>query len=105
MLFTFTASTGYYQDRLLPAVTTVYHFRSRSGGVLPSLQYRLTQSVSVTVGMLYFFGRTQLVDMPVRDLTPAVNRVGPDAYRNGVDNDLSLIRKRDEVFLRVRWTF
>jgi hypothetical protein len=105
VLFTFTASTGYYQDRLLPSVTTVYHFMSQSGGVLPSVQYRLTQSVSVTVGMLYFFGRTQLVDMPVRDIAPATNRVGPDAYKNGVDSDLSLIRKRDELFMRVRWSF
>ena len=28
-----------------------------------------------------------------------------EAYKNGVDNVLSLIRKRDEVYFRLRWTF
>jgi hypothetical protein len=55
--------------------------------------------------LLVFFGRTQLVDMPVRELAPAVNRTGRNAYKNGVDNQLSAIRRRDEMFLRLRWTF
>jgi hypothetical protein len=105
VLFTFAVFTGYYQDRVMPNLTTVYDFRSRSGGILPSLQYRFTESFSVTVGMLYFFGRTQLVDMPVRDFGPTSNRVGENAYKSGVDNLLSLVRKRDELFLRLRWTF
>jgi hypothetical protein len=105
VLFTFAVATGYYQDRLMPQFTTVYDFLSRSGGVMPSLQYRFTDSFSVTVGLLVFFGRTQLVDMPVRDLAPAANRTGPNAYKNGVDNQLSAIRRRDEMFLRLRWTF
>jgi hypothetical protein len=105
VLFTFAVFTGYYQDRVMPNLTTVYDFQSRSGGILPSLQYRFTESFSVTVGMLYFFGRTQLVDMPVRDFAPTSNRVGENAYKSGVDNVLSLVRKRDEVFLRLRWTF
>jgi len=104
-LFTFTVLTGYYQDRMLPQLVTLYDVRSRSGGVLPSLQYRFTDAFSVTVGMLYFFGRTQLVDMPVQPLTPASNRVGDDAYKVGVDNVISAIRRRDEVFMRLRWAF
>jgi hypothetical protein len=59
----------------------------------------------VTVGLLVFFGRTQLVDMPVRELTPAANRTGAHAYKDGVDNSLSAIRRRDEAFLQLRWTF
>jgi hypothetical protein len=105
VLFTFAVNTGYYQDRLMPQFVTVYDFLSRSGGVMPSLQYRFTDSFSVTVGMLVFFGRTQLVDMPVRELAPAANRAGADAYKDGVDNSLSAIRRRDEVFMRLRWTF
>jgi hypothetical protein len=105
VLFTFAVSTGYYQDRLMPQLATVYDFLSRSGGVMPSLQYRFTDSFSATVGLLVFFGRTQLVDMPVRELAPAVNRTGRNAYKNGVDNQLSAIRRRDEMFLRLRWTF
>jgi hypothetical protein len=105
VLFTFTVFTGYYQDRLMPQFVTVYDFLSRSGGVLPSLQYRFTDSFSATVGLMWFFGRTQLVDMPVRGFAPAANRAGADAYQSGVDNFLSIIRKRDEVFMRLRWTF
>ena len=55
--------------------------------------------------MLYFFGHTELKDMPTQDFAPAANRSGPNAYETGVDNGLSLIRQRDEVFMRLRWTF
>ena len=105
VLFTFAMFTGYFQDRVLPTFVTVYDFNSRSGGLLPSLQYRFTEAFSATVGMLYFFGRTQLTDMPVNELGPPANRTGEKVYEVGVDNALSLIRKRDEVFLRLRWTF
>ncbi len=105
VLFTFAMITGYYQDRLLPQFVTVYDFKSRSGGLLPSMSYRFTEAFSVTIGMLYFFGRTELVDTPIRGLAPAANQAGPNAYHQGQDNVLSLIRKRDEVFLRLRWTF
>ena len=27
------------------------------------------------------------------------------AYKNGIDNALSVIRRRDEAFMRLRWTF
>jgi len=105
VLFTFAMFTGYFQDRVNPQFVTVYDFNSRSGGLLPTLQYRFTESFSVTVGLLYFFGRTELKDMPVQEFGPPSNRVGKDANKVGVDNLLSLIRKRDEVFLRLRWTF
>jgi hypothetical protein len=105
VLFTFAMFTGYFQDRVNPQFVTVYDFNSQSGGLLPSLQYRFTESFSATIGMLYFFGRTQLKDMPVQEFGPPSDRVGPHTNKVGVDNLLSLIRKRDEVFLRLRWTF
>jgi hypothetical protein len=105
VLFTFAMFTGYFQDRVQPQFVTVYDFRSQSGGLLPSFQYRFTESFSVTIGMLYFIGRTELKDMGVREYAPAANRAGPNAYENGQDNLLSLIRQRDEVFMRLRWTF
>ncbi|HKA13698.1 MAG TPA: DUF1302 family protein [Myxococcota bacterium] len=103
--FTFAMSTGYYQDRLIPQLLTVYEFASRSGGVLPSLEYRFTDSLSITGGMLYFFGRTELSEMAVREVSPVINRAGPHAYRQPVENGFSGIRKRDEVFVKLRWTF
>jgi hypothetical protein len=84
---------------------TVYEFASRSGGVLPSLQYRFTDSLSATIGMLYFFGRTELSDMAVQEVSPVINRAGPNAYRQPVENGFSGIRKRDEVFVKFSWTF
>jgi hypothetical protein len=105
VLFTFAMFTGYFQDRVQPQFVTVYDIRSQSGGLLPSLQYRFTESFSVTIGMLYFFGRTELKDMPLQDIAPAANRSGANAYESGVDNLLSLVRTRDEVYLRLRWTF
>jgi len=105
VLFTFAMFTGYFQDRVLPQLVTVFDFNSTSGGILPSLQYRFTESFSATVGMLYFFGKEQLADMPINEIGPPANRVAPEAYKIGVENGLSLIRKRDEVFLRLRWTF
>jgi hypothetical protein len=105
VLFTFAMFTGYFQDRVQPQFVTVYDFQSLSGGLLPSLQYRFTESFSVTIGMMYFFGRTQLKDMPLQSIAPAANRSGPNAYEDGTDNILSLVRTRDELFLRLRWTF
>ena len=84
---------------------TIYDFGSRSGGVLPSIQYRFTEAFSVAFGMGIFFGRTQLTDMPLNPLRPASNRVGHNAYRDPSEQFLSGIRHRDEVWLRLRWTF
>jgi hypothetical protein len=97
--------TGYFQDRVQPQLVTVFDFNSQSGALLPSMQYRFTESFSVTIGTLYFFGHTELKDMPVRDFAPAANRSGANAYETGVDNLLAVIRQRDEVFMRLRWTF
>ena len=105
MLFTFAMFTGYYQDRLLPTLVTVYDFNSRSGGLLPSITYRFNEAFSVTTGVNLFWGRGQYKDMPVRAFAPTQNRAGKHAYDDGVENVLSVINRRDEVFLRLRYTF
>jgi hypothetical protein len=105
VLFTVAVFTGYFQDRLNPQFVSVYDFNSKSGGLLPSVTYRFTESFSVGVGLSYFFGHTELVDMPERDFAPASNVVGKDANKIGVDNALSNFRDKDEVWLKLRWTF
>jgi len=105
VLFTFAVFTGYYQDRLLPTFVTVYDFNSRSGGLLPSITYRFNEAFSVTTGVNLFWGRGQYKDMPVRAFAPTSNREGKHAYDDGVENVLSVINRRDEVFLRLRYTF
>ncbi len=59
MLATFTVSTGYFQDRLLPGFTLVYDFHSVSGAGLANVTYRFTENFSATVGMAGFFGHYQ----------------------------------------------
>jgi hypothetical protein len=105
VLFTVAVFTGYFQDRLNPQWVFVYDFGSRSGGLLPSLGYRFTENFSATIGFNYFFGRGQLKSMPVRGFAPAISRAGENRYRDGVENVLALIRHRDEVFFRLRYTF
>jgi hypothetical protein len=105
VLGTFTVQTGYYQDRLLPGVTFVYDRRSNSGAALPSLTYRFTENFSGTVGLNFFFGRWQTVDMPIQGLGTLGGESGRLAYQESVENGLSVVRERDEFYLRLRYTF
>ncbi|MDP6981057.1 MAG: hypothetical protein QF570_21050, partial [Myxococcota bacterium] len=97
--------TGYFQDRLLPGLIGVYDFLSRSGAALPQVTYRYTESFSIVVGANIFMGRQQIHEMPIRGIGPAANQRGRYAYKVGVENGISLVRDRDEVFMRLRYTF
>jgi hypothetical protein len=105
LLGTFTVQTGYFQDRLLPGVTLVYDRRSNSGAALPSVSYRFTENFSATVGMNFFFGRFQTVDMPIQGLGTVGGESGRLAYQESVENGLAVVRERDEFYLRLRYTF
>jgi hypothetical protein len=105
VLFTVAVFTGYFQDRLNPNWVFVYDFGSHSGGLLPSLGYRFTENFSVTIGLNYFFGQGQFKSMPVRGYAPASVRAGVNTYKDGVENVLSQIRRRDEAYFRLRYTF
>jgi hypothetical protein len=105
VLGTFTVQTGYFQDRLLPSVTFVYDMRSTSGAALPQITYRFTENFSASVGMNFFWGRFQLRDMPLKGIGTVGDQVAESAYQVGVENGLSLVRERDEAFLRLRYTF
>jgi hypothetical protein len=104
VFFTLTVQTGYFQDRLNPSITSVYDFRSASGALLPQITYRFTENFSATFGLASFYGRSQFRRTGITQLGPA-NRVGSHAYKDAVDNGLSLLRDRDEAFLSVRYTF
>jgi hypothetical protein len=104
LLATLTVFTGYFQDRLMFFNTLVYDVNSNSGAILPSISYRFTENFSVTVGANVFWGRQQLRDSPINEIRP-LNRVGSDAYKDPVENGLSPLRERDEVYLTIRYTF
>jgi len=104
VLFTLTAFTGFYQDRLNPSITTVYDFMSESGAVLPSISYRYSESFSVEFGMALFYGKWQSTRMPINPISLS-NQAGSGAYRSFSERGLALVRDRDEVFVRIRKTF
>ncbi|MCX5740676.1 MAG: hypothetical protein NTZ61_19680, partial [Proteobacteria bacterium] len=105
MLGTFTIQTGYFQDRMLPGITFVYDLNSRSGAVLPQLTYRFTENFSASVGMNFFFGRFETVNTPIAPLGVIGTEAGRDAYKDGAENALAVVRERDEAYFRLRYTF
>jgi hypothetical protein len=105
MLATFTITTGYFQDRLLPGFTIVYDFGSQSGAGLANVTYRFTENFSATVGMAGFFGHYQSKTPALWSTGVGGNRVGRSAYQLQVENGLSPVRERDELYLSLRYTF
>jgi hypothetical protein len=104
VLFTLTAFTGFYQDRLNPSITSVYDFMSESGAVLPSINYRFNESFSVEFGMALFYGKWQSTRMPLSPVALG-DQARSGAYREFSERGLALVRDRDEVFVRLRKTF
>jgi len=98
-------STGYFRDRLLPSLALVYWVSNASFGVVPQVTWRFSESLSATVGLAAFAGREESRPMALAGLSPATERFGRHAYRTSVENGLSLIRERDELFLRIRYAF
>jgi hypothetical protein len=103
VLGTFTIATGYYQDRLLPAVTFVHDFSSTSGGVISQVTYRMTAAFSVTFGVLGFYGdpgQNRIPFYPIGLFDTQTSFRIRSRYAG-----LSAISERDEIFLRIRYTF
>ena len=101
----FAVSTGYFQDRLLPSIVVVYFVRNNSFAVLPEVSYRFSENFSATFGIAAFAGRDQLRRAPINDLAIVTDSFGRNAYRTSVQNGLAVIRERDEIFLRIKYTF
>jgi hypothetical protein len=43
--------------------------------------------------------------MAINPFRPATNRVGKNAYMDSSEHFLSSVRRRDEIWMRLRWTF
>jgi hypothetical protein len=100
-----SATTGYAQDRLIPSLTVVYDLSYDSFAVVPQVTLRLREDLSATVGIAAFAGEEVARPLPLAGITPASERFGRHAYQVSTEPALAAIRERDEVFLRVRWTF
>jgi hypothetical protein len=105
VLGTFTIQTGYFQDRVLPSVTFVWDVMSDSGAVLPEVAYRFTENFSLAVGIEGFWGRFYSNPMPVNPFSTVQQQTGQNAYTTFTEPGLSVIRDRDEAYLRLRYTF
>jgi hypothetical protein len=97
-------NTGYFDDRLQPNLTLVYDFNSNSGAAIPQVTYRFTSDFSATFGLAVFTGREEPRPMALYQ-TSLGSRAGRHAYDDFVENGLSVVRDRDEAFLRIRYTF
>jgi len=104
VLFTITAFTGFYQDRLNPSITHVYDFMSESGAVLPSISYRFNESFSVEFGLALFYGKWQSTRLPLNPIS-LEDQAFSGAYRQFSERGLAVVRDRDEAFVRLRKTF
>jgi hypothetical protein len=58
----------------------------------------------VTFGLAVFAGREEARPMAISP-TSLSNRTGRHAFKDFAENGLSAVRDRDELFLKVRYTF
>jgi len=104
LLATLTAFTGFWQDRLLTFVTLIHEVESNSGGQVVTVNYRYSESFSITVGMSSFYGNPSR--SRVLDVSPATRfHTGDDFTQHSNFRGLSAISQRDEIFVNVRKTF
>jgi hypothetical protein len=102
-LATFSVATGYFQDRLLPFWTFVHDFSSASGGIITQVTYRFSDAFSATFGVLGFYGgaeKNRIPQFPLALFDTQTSFSARTRYEG-----LSAISERDEVFLRLRYTF
>jgi hypothetical protein len=84
----------------------VYDVGSRSGGFLYGFGFRVTQSFLIQIGLNAFWGRVQQIEAPLLPLgTAGAAGAGRGQQHAYVENGLSTIRDRDELFFRIRYTF
>ncbi len=102
-LGTFTIQTGYFQDRLLPALTLVHDIGSNSGAILAQAAYRFTEAFSATIGFQNYYGTPQYGNVPLRQI--GLQNNGGDFTERFRFNGLSPVAERDEISLKLRYTF
>ena len=64
----------------------------------------MSSNFSLNFGVAFYWGPVHYAPMPIAPVLGG-NRGGPHAYEDGVYNGLGIVRNRDEVFMRLRYTF
>jgi hypothetical protein len=103
LLGTFTASTGYFQDRLLPTLSLVHDVGSTSGGALMDLTYRYSENFSISFGVATFYGKPHLLNIPLQQA--ALGNNGPGFDPRIRYDGLSILAEQDQFSFRLRYTF
>jgi hypothetical protein len=103
LLGTLTVGTGYFQDRLLPSLTFVHDVGSTSGAGIMSLTYRYSEVFSMTLGLATFYGTPHKLNIPIQQA--ALGNNGPGFDTLSKYDGLSALAERDEVSMRIRYTF
>jgi hypothetical protein len=100
VLAVLTINTGYFEDRLQPALTLVYDFGSNSAAMIPQVTYRYTSSFSATVGLAFFEGRQEPRQMALYPTVLERTGRGTSGLRGG-----GLGSARPADLLKIRYTF
>jgi hypothetical protein len=103
VLGTFTVTTAYFQDRLAPALTVVHDISSNSGGLISQISYRYTEAFSITFGLATFYGSPRR--QPIANYPISIGNEAPPYNVRTKYQGLSAIAERDEIFMRLRYTF
>ena len=104
LLATLTAFTGFWQDRLLVAVTQIHELESNSGGTIASFTYRMTENFSISTGLTTFFGEPRSARMTRVPLALS-STAGNDYESRSRYNGLNPVSDREELFMSLRYTF
>jgi hypothetical protein len=99
---------GYFQDRLLPQLTLVYDVKSVSAAAIAQFTYRYNDAFSIVFGAAFFMGREFLIDQNVNPVALGNRPLagGNHPYKNSNNSaGLGIVRDRDEIFFRLRYTF
>jgi len=104
LLGTFTFFTGFYQDRLLTAVTVIHEVQSKSSGVIANFSYRMTENFSVSTGITTFWGEPRSMRAPRTPISLS-STLGGDYESKSRYNGLTPIADREELFVTFRYTF
>ncbi len=102
-LATFTAFTGFWQDRLNAFLTLIHEVESNSGGQIFTVSYRFSESFSATVGLSTFYGSPRR--SRVLERSPLTRFTCCDATQRSNYQGVSPLTERDELFFTLRKTF
>jgi len=104
LLGTFTFFTGFWQDRLLTSVTLIHELESNSGGLITNLSYRMTENLSVSVGLTTFRGEPRSMRQ-ARVPIQLSSTAGNDYESRSRYNGLTPVADREELYVTLRYTF